>query len=435
MTGDTVSGLRDEFEALLQFLYLAPVGLVQLRNNGDVTLLNPRCAQWLMPLAPSGDLDNLFTALAPLAPDLAARVRAFDAPSGTVCEALHLPVRAGRPGGPPGQVLSLTLIRLDADRLMAVLDDITEQLRRDRVLREGQAWLHSLVRGVQDYAWVALDGDGRIEEWNDSIARLTGHAAEAVVGRSFAVLLPARSEGLALSGVLADADATGWALEEGWVLRADGHRFWGSALVAPVQPPDAAGRRGYNLIVRDISDRREALEALRRSLSCDHLTGVANRRAFFEAGAAEIERCRRQGRALSVLMVDADHFKAINDRHGHAAGDAVLRHLAAALLSGFREVDLVARLGGEEFAVLMPGVDTVDAEAAAQRMVDGARERAVRVEGHAIGCTVSIGLATLEPDDDLDGLLARADAAMYAAKAAGRDRVGRWQPDCGAERA
>lgn len=427
---DVVADPRQELEALLQFLYLAPVGLVQTRLDGEVTLINPRCAQWLLPLAPDGDLQNLFDALAPLAPDLRQRVQAFAPQSGKVCEGLQLPVRAGRAGGQPAQVLSLTLIRLDAGTLMAVLDDITEQLRRERALRHSQAWLHGFVQGAQDYAWLSLDGAGRITAWNASIGRLAGWRGEPLVGQPFTVLLPADASPLRLEDALAEADGSGWLIDDTWLLRADGGRLWGSLLVAPAHPPGERdpARRGYSLVVRDMSEGREALESLRRSVSCDHLTGLANRRALFDTAAAEIQRCQRQSLPLSLLILDADHFKAINDRHGHAAGDAVLRHVAAVLSAAFRDVDLVARHGGEEFVVLMPGTDARSAEAAALRACEQLRSHPARVGTLEVPCTLSAGLAPLLPGDDLDRLLQRADVALYAAKAAGRDRVVAWQP-------
>jgi diguanylate cyclase (GGDEF)-like protein len=129
-------------------------------------------------------------------------------------------------------------------------------------------------------------------------------------------------------------------------------------------------------------------------------------------------------------MLDLDHFKLINDRHGHAAGDAVLRHLAAGLSATFRAVDIVARLGGEEFVVLLPGATLDSAEAGALRLCQNIANQTVHVAGVPIRYTLSVGLATMEDGiDSIDALVARADRAMYAAKAAGRNRVERWRPE------
>lgn len=129
----------DDYEALLQFLYMAPIGLVQTRLDGEILLANPLCAQLLMPLSRDGNLSNLFTALAPVAPDLQHRAQAFAASHGMVCEGLQMQVDAGQPGGKGAQVLSLSLLKLDPTRLMAVLSDVSLAVQRERELRLSQA--------------------------------------------------------------------------------------------------------------------------------------------------------------------------------------------------------------------------------------------------------------------------------------------------------
>jgi diguanylate cyclase (GGDEF)-like protein len=187
-------------------------------------------------------------------------------------------------------------------------------------------------------------------------------------------------------------------------------------------------------VLRDVSDRREAIDARRKSLFCDHLTGVANRRAFVEAAELELNRNRRAPRPTALVLVDADHFKRINDRHGHAGGDAVLRHLGQLLSATFRQVDVVARVGGEEFAVLLPSSDLDAAVAVAERLRALVASRPVAYDGAHIACTISAGVAVCDGDaPGLDGLMKRADQALYAAKAAGRDRVERWRPALGGE--
>ena len=134
---------------------------------------------------------------------------------------------------------------------------------------------------------------------------------------------------------------------------------------------------------------------------------------------------------LSIAMADLDHFKTLNDTWGHMAGDAVLRHLAAALSSTFREVDVVARVGGEEFAVLLPSTDLAAAAAVANRLRILVETTAVMVDGEPIRYTVSAGVAAMDDSlTGLDGLMKRADQALYTAKARGRNRVDCWTPDC-----
>jgi diguanylate cyclase (GGDEF)-like protein/PAS domain S-box-containing protein len=422
--------IEQEHEALLQFLYMAPIGLLELRHDGEILLINALCAQLLMPLSRDGALDNLFTAMADVAPDLRNRAADFQGSHGMICEGLQLQVRPAGTGRTEPQVLSLSLLKLDDVRLMAVLSDVTLSVSRERELRHSQAWINTIVSGITDYALLPLDGQGAVQGWNPSVGRVTGFAAEASVGRSYSVFYP--PDDLAESRVqerLREADHSGWSLDEGWRLRADGSRFWGSCLIAPLQEPEveSAEPRGYSLIIRDISDRREAHEALRRSIFCDHLTGLANRRAFFDAAEIELQRWARQPRPLSLVMIDADHFKQVNDRHGHAAGDAVLRHLAVALGACSRAIDVVARIGGEEFILLLPDTSIEGAEALALRLCERVAAATVAFDGERIRYTVSAGVAQMQAGvAGLDGLIKRADAALYRAKTLGRNRVERW---------
>ena len=425
-------GIEQEHEALLQFLYMAPIGLLQLRSDGEIMMINPLCAQLLMPLARDAALSNLFTVMAEVAPDLRLRVADFQGSHGMICENLQLQISAGQPGRVAPRVLSLSLLKLDAERLMAVLADVSETVRRERELRQSQAWIHAIVSGITDYALLPLDERGAVQAWNPGVARLCGFDADAVIGRSYGLFYP--PDALTEARVqdrLREADHSGWSLDEGWLQRADGSRFWGSCLIAPLHPQedaDPAGPRGYSLIIRDISDRREAHETLRRSIFCDHLTGLANRRAFFEAGEIELQRWSQQPRPLALVMIDADHFKQVNDRHGHAAGDAVLRHLAVALGACTRAVDVVARLGGEEFVLLLPDTGIEGAEALAQRLCQRVAAQPAEVDGRRIPYTVSAGVAQMQAGvSGLDALIQRADAALYRAKSRGRNRVERWE--------
>lgn len=426
------TSIENEYEALIQFVYIAPIGLLQARLDGEILMVNPLCSNLLMPLSRNGELSNLYTALESVAPDLRSRVENFTSPHGMICEGWQLHVSENRVQRSGRSVLALTLLKLDDQRLMVVLGDVTESVRRERELRQSQAWINTIVSGLTDYALLTLDEQGRARDWNSSVGRVTGRDSAATIGQSYSIFYPPGT--LDPTGVvdrLYEADSTGWSLDEGWRRRADGSQFWGSCLIAPLH---AAGEvhpedRAYSLVIRDVSDRREATEALRRSVACDHLTGLANRRAFFEACELELERWRRASGPLSLVMIDADHFKRINDTHGHAAGDAVLRHLAAGLSATFRSVDVVARLGGEEFVVLLPSCDVQAAMTVAQRLCDQIAAHPVVVEDTSVRYTVSAGVATMDADvESVDAFIERADRAMYAAKAAGRNRVACWQP-------
>lgn len=418
---------REEYEALLQFLYMAPIGLLQARLDGEILMINPLCAQLMMPLVTDGKIENLFDAFQSVAPDLRQRSSEFTGEYGKIVEAMQIPVYAGHRGRRDSQVLSVTILKLDATRLMAVINDVTEVVRRERELRHTQAWIDTIVKGIADYALLELDSTGCVRDWNVSVQRMLGFAAQGIVNQPFSCLYPPdATPPNVVADRLSEAQQTGWSLDEGWRMRADGTRFWSSTLITPIELPDS-DEPGYSMIVRDISSDREEREALRSALFNDHLTGLANRRAFHDMATRELRHWTRQPRPLSLLLIDADHFKRINDEYGHAAGDAALRHLAAVLGSGLRALDVVARLGGEEFVALLPGTDIDGAEALALRLCERVAQSTLDVDGHEIRCTVSIGVATMASDlQDIDALLQRADRAMYAAKSAGRNRVSRW---------
>lgn len=158
----------------------------------------------------------------------------------------------------------------------------------------------------------------------------------------------------------------------------------------------------------------------------DHLTGAPTRRAFFEVAGRELARARRQAGSVGLLLVDADHFKRINDTYGHGVGDQVLRDLVQRIMGVIRKNDFCARLGGEEFAVLLPDTSMETALVAAERL-RAALDRSAQTGSAGALYTVSIGLAMLEPGEEFDSLMQRADAALYAAKEAGRNRVMRAQ--------
>jgi diguanylate cyclase (GGDEF)-like protein len=169
---------------------------------------------------------------------------------------------------------------------------------------------------------------------------------------------------------------------------------------------------------------RELNADLERLAMVDPLTGVANRRHFYQRAGIEIGAAHRRRSPLACLMLDIDFFKAVNDHHGHAAGDLVLKRVAETVLAGIRPYDLLGRLGGEEFAVLLPDADLETATMIAERLRIAVSASPALVEGVALPVTVSIGVSVLVDEDAaIDPLLDRADRALYQAKETGRDRV------------
>jgi diguanylate cyclase (GGDEF)-like protein len=166
------------------------------------------------------------------------------------------------------------------------------------------------------------------------------------------------------------------------------------------------------------------LAELQHKARHDSLTGLLNRRAMEEAIATQMQRGRRTGESHSLLMLDLDHFKSINDCFGHSVGDLVLQHVAALLQANVRRIDSVARVGGEEFLVLMPGASLDTARRAAQRLCEQLAADSLQLQGARVDLSASIGVAQwTDISEEMSRLLVRVDAALYQAKAQGRNRV------------
>lgn len=184
---------------------------------------------------------------------------------------------------------------------------------------------------------------------------------------------------------------------------------------------------GYLISRRIDRYRMTALVArleLEQQARTDPLTCIANRRAFMEWAGAEVARQDRNNRPLSLLMLDIDHFKAVNDQHGHAAGDELLVEFTQRVAAGLRRYDQFARLGGEEFLIALPDCDLSEALHTAERLRRGIASAPFSATGQAVAITASVGVTRLHGGETrVEGMLKRADAALYAAKDAGRNRV------------
>ena len=169
---------------------------------------------------------------------------------------------------------------------------------------------------------------------------------------------------------------------------------------------------------------RQMQAELERVAFTDALTGLPNRRATLARFREELARASRHGTPLALAVLDVDHFKEFNDRHGHLAGDAVLAHVARVLQEASRREDVLGRLGGEEFVMLLPGHDAASATEAAARLARGVSESPVHHEGATLGVTLSGGVAGVPEDGrDWDSAFATADKRLYAAKQSGRNRI------------
>lgn len=204
---------------------------------------------------------------------------------------------------------------------------------------------------------------------------------------------------------------------------AGGEEKWLGIASQPVATESEAFPRWVGYMI-DVTESRRLENELERRARHDFLTGLMNRQSFQEQFAIEQRRMQRYGGVCSVLMLDLDHFKLINDRFGHAAGDETLKEFAKRVRAELREVDCFSRWGGEEFCVLLPASGRDETHAVARRIVSAIATQPFMKDAHAIPVTVSIGVSQLRhAGERLEDALSRADAALYSAKQAGRNRA------------
>ena len=208
------------------------------------------------------------------------------------------------------------------------------------------------------------------------------------------------------------------------MLHRDGHWVWLQGAGAVVEWDTDGRPKRLCGTHQDISRRKQAEAELRRMATTDPLTGIFNRRAFFQQARAELARSRRTHRGFSVVILDIDYFKQINDCCGHAAGDVVLRSIARTLSQRIRQTDSLGRIGGEEFAMVFPETDLVSDPGLLEDIRVEIKHRPVMAGSHEIHCTVSIGATrSTEEDHSFEAILHRADNNLYQAKTGGRDRI------------
>ncbi|MBA1148218.1 sensor domain-containing diguanylate cyclase [Ectothiorhodospiraceae bacterium WFHF3C12] len=202
--------------------------------------------------------------------------------------------------------------------------------------------------------------------------------------------------------------------------RANGETFWALTSSSLME---YEGEEALVSSFSDITPAKMRETELEHLAATDALTGISNRRSFLDALERERERSLRYGHTFALLMIDLDHFKAINDTYGHSAGDLVLRELVDVLTANLRANDLLGRIGGEEFAALLPETTLDDAATLAERLRAAVNAAPIAVESTPLGLTVSIGVVVRGGDDDVAALLRRADMALYEAKRLGRNQV------------
>jgi diguanylate cyclase (GGDEF)-like protein/PAS domain S-box-containing protein len=262
--------------------------------------------------------------------------------------------------------------------------------------------------------------DGSWLRVNDSLCEIVGYSREQLTGMTFQDITHPEDvdADVAQLDQMLTGERASYQTEKRY-LRADGEVVWALLSVSLVR--DAAGAPLHFISqIQDISQRKRLEAELSRLATRDDLTGLYNRRFFEREVAQSLRLLRRHGGHASVLFVDLDRFKEVNDTLGHQCGDDLLRHVADVLTGRLRESDVIARLGGDEFAVLLPMTSAAGAAAIVEALDQEFIERPALLEGQAVTARASIGVAELDAELDVDGVLRRADQAMYEVKRARR---------------
>ena len=308
---------------------------------------------------------------------------------------------------------------------VATMHDITERKEAEGRLRESERRFRDIADVSADWIW-EVDLRGRYTYASESVRSLLGYSPEEIIGKTpFDLMTPAEGTRVAASFAAIVQRAVSFRDLENKVIDASGRTH--DTLTSGVPIRDESGACiGYRGVDRDISERKRLEAELTRRAHVDYLTGLNNRGYFIERAEEEFRRAIRYGKMLSVGMMDIDNFKKINDEYGHKTGDAALKVLAEVCSQTLREVDIVGRMGGEEFAILMPETHSEAALDVAERLRVALASAEVPREFGApsIRFTVSIGLATKSSaDESLEFLLNLADQALYRAKGSGKNRV------------
>jgi diguanylate cyclase (GGDEF)-like protein len=315
--------------------------------------------------------------------------------------------------GMRGQYRRVARLAADLRTLNQTLEARVEE--RTRAIEDKQQLLQSVLEANPSAVVVLRASDAQVLYANAPLLRALG-------------LKCVPAEPLPLSRLFVDpvrAQEIGEELRllrrvDGWEAEVAGPH--GFPAVVHAREVAVAGEPAHLIWLHDHSDWKALEEELRLRATTDGLTGLMNRRYFMDIAEQALDTCRRYGHPCSVLMLDADHFKAINDRYGHPVGDEVLVALARVLRKMLRRSDLIARYGGEEFVMLLPHTSAAAALATAQRLRERCGQLVLSRSEGTVRVTVSIGVATWVAGESLARMLSRADAALYVAKARGRNQ-------------
>jgi len=311
---------------------------------------------------------------------------------------------------------------------VAVVFDLTEIKEMEEELQSREEQLKNITRTAWD-AIIMIDEKGRTSFWNPAAEKLFGYRREEVIGKELHRLLVPHEEAYRqYKEAFQRFQFSGKGNVIGKTVEMKARHKNGGLLDVELSINALQHKGGWQAVavVRDISQRKRLEEELRLLSVTDALTSVYNRRYFTQKLEEEIERAKRSGSKFSLIMLDIDRFKSINDRFGHNAGDCVLKNMTEMIKNRIRKIDCLARWGGEEFVILLPDTPVEKAVILAEEL----RQNLSQMDIPGVGrVTASFGVAGFRPGDTVDTLVQRADDLMYEAKAAGRNCV-RYREEC-----
>lgn len=340
-------------------------------------------------------------------------------------------------GGPSQQLAQIILIVGVAISLIVVLL-IGMLLQRNVIIVERVKTATSELESANNKLQLILNNaqigiayvvNRKIQWINPKLAELRGIGQDDLIGQDTRTLYVSDEDYQSMGGHY-DVDlAKGHRYETELLMRrGEDESYWCRLVGQAVDPLHM--EHGSIWLLDDITVQKEFQQQLQQLASTDPLTGLYNRRYFYQLGSREIKRCIRSAADLSILMLDIDFFKQLNDKYGHSAGDEALKHFVQTVQTMLRDYDILGRLGGEEFAAVLPETDLETALKVAERVRKAVAISLLIFEGKRISFTVSIGVRTQKGQSlDLEKMLSQADEALYQAKKGGRDQVVAYSDD------
>lgn len=304
----------------------------------------------------------------------------------------------------------------------SIARDITHLQQAERALKQSEERYRMLLENVRDYAIFTLDLEGHVLDWNEGAERVFGYTEEDIIGKPYRTFFSAeevqRGEP---EKELNTAAKEGRAEDERWHSRKDESRFYASGVTTAIK--DEAGNLiGFAKVARDMTDKREMDERMRYQAFHDALTDLPNRLLLNDRLEVALQHAKRKHEQVSVMFLDLDRFKDINDTLGHQVGDMLLQEVARRLRACLRSEDTVARFGGDEFLIMLTDINEATEVERVAKSIFRCLKPVFKLDSKEIHLNTSIGIATYPQDGDtFDTLLKNADNALYQAKEAGRN--------------